>query len=418
MIKMILPISILIEISLFSLIHGYNLYLDNSFVLITIIIDSFALIFDLTHDRKIKEVSILILVAYCFRLLLLYLDLGVSSINLPGSGADTERFFREMTYVASGASAHRFFFVTVFGYLFRITGVSRLFAQYLLLLMSIMAIKLTYLTMLELDISRKKRIIALAMMCLLPNYACMSVILLRESPISLCITISVYYFVKWYNSNREKYFLYALLAIAFAAVLHSGTIAVAIGMFVARLFYDKKNNQLRVRFANIIFFAIGLLVFVYFYNRYENTVFYKFSDLDSISDIAAISTRGNSSYAQYVGNSETLFNLIIYTPLRMFFYLFSPMPWQWRGVTDLIAFLFNSCFFAFVIIMGIKKIRSDNLNNKVLLSLLLFIAFSVTFVFAWGVSNTGTALRHRDKVIALFIIILSLTDNKKGSING
>jgi len=29
-------------------------------------------------------------------------------------------------------------------------------------------------------------------------------------------------------------------------------------------------------------------------------------------------------------------------------------------------------------------------------------------VFAWGVSNAGTALRHRDKFIGLFILLFAL----------
>ena len=40
--------------------------------------------------------------------------------------------------------------------------------------------------------------------------------------------------------------------------------------------------------------------------------------------------------------------------------------------------------------------------------MLFIVSFVTTFVFAWGVSNTGTASRHRDKMIILYGVMYSL----------
>ncbi len=43
--------------------------------------------------------------------------------------------------------------------------------------------------------------------------------------------------------------------------------------------------------------------------------------------------------------------------------------------------------------------------------MLLLVAACMVFVFAWGVSNTGTATRHRDKMVILFGILYGLADD-------
>lgn len=57
--------------------------------------------------------------------------------------------------------------------------------------------------------------------------------------------------------------------------------------------------------------------------------------------------------------------------------------------------------------------HKGNTENKEKIICLLIIAFICTFIFAWGVSNTGTATRHRDKMVCLYGIIYALTFKEK-----
>ena len=58
-------------------------------------------------------------------------------------------------------------------------------------------------------------------------------------------------------------------------------------------------------------------------------------------------------------------------------------------------------------------------KQKKLVSALKFqVFFSVlgvitVFVFSWGVSNTGTAIRHRDKLITFFAVALALSSKSE-----
>jgi len=55
-------------------------------------------------------------------------------------------------------------------------------------------------------------------------------------------------------------------------------------------------------------------------------------------------------------------------------------------------------------------LKRDVKNKNTIIVVLLIVIIGLV-VFAWGVSNAGTALRHRDKFIGLFILLLALVSN-------
>ena len=44
---------------------------------------------------------------------------------------------------------------------------------------------------------------------------------------------------------------------------------------------------------------------------------------------------------------------------------------------------------------------------------LLWMIIGSSLIFGIGVSNAGTAIRHRQKLIPLFLIVLAITKNKR-----
>ena len=56
---------------------------------------------------------------------------------------------------------------------------------------------------------------------------------------------------------------------------------------------------------------------------------------------------------------------------------------------------------------GLKK----NNRNKNLSIILIISILATSYIFGIGVSNAGTAIRHRQKIISLFIILLSISGN-------
>ncbi|MFR2767085.1 MAG: hypothetical protein ACLTAI_01310 [Thomasclavelia sp.] len=78
--------------------------------------------------------------------------------------------------------------------------------------------------------------------------------------------------------------------------------------------------------------------------------------MQSISNKAEMMSLWGSSYSVEIVPDDTLLGMIINSPFRIFFFLASPLPWQWRGLNDIIAFFFSSVFYSISICKGLKSI--------------------------------------------------------------
>lgn len=375
-------------------------------------ITSAAYFTDLSKNRRLRPVMLPLTLGYCFRLFLVAFDIyGRNIYSLPNSGADSEMFFREAILYSDGGLVIGAFQQMV-GKIFSWIGVSRLYMQFLLMLLSVAALHLlaAMLRDIGLDTSRQRK--TMYILCLMPNFAILSSIFLRESIVAFFAALSLWAFIKWWMSGSDRWFILAFTAVFCASRFHSGTVAMAIGYIAIRFLYDKRRKAFHTSWKNILPTIVLVTVFVYLYINHKSVLFGKMEGIEAIDDIASGNGMGNSTYAAYVGNSNTPLNMLIYTLPRIVFFLFSPFPWHWRGLSDIIAFCFNSTFYLWAIYSTYKYLRSKEPENRNLLIALLIVALVTVFVFAWGTSNTGTAVRHRDKMVILYGVIWALTVGK------
>lgn len=62
--------------------------------------------------------------------------------------------------------------------------------------------------------------------------------------------------------------------------------------------------------------------FAYLYINYADALFSKMSTVSNLSDVAAASGEGGSSYAAYVGNSSSLSSMADFTIPRIVYFYF------------------------------------------------------------------------------------------------
>lgn len=382
-------------------------------ILLLIGLFSLAYFIDLSMSKRLRPVAFPLALGYLLRLFLLLFDLyGGFLYTLPNSGADSEMFFRQGIQCSMGQIRDPSAFVRVLGTLLSWFGSSRLFLQFLLMLCSIVAIHCAAAILYEVGVPNRQRRRTMYVLCLLPNFAIISSLFLRESIVTMLLSLSVLCIARWKQRGKEGWFLLAFLLSCCAAMFHSGSIAAAMGYILARLFYDTQRRTIRFSWRNILPALVLLIIFLYLFNNYSEVFFGKMIGLEGIEDIANTGSLGDSSYAAYVGNSDSLSSMLLYTPIRIAFFLFSPFPWQWRGISDVIAFCFSSLFYAWVLMQTFCYLGRKKVGNRELVIILLITAFTLLFVFAWGVSNTGTAIRHRDKMVVLYAVLLGLTWDK------
>lgn len=406
---MVSIIVLIIELSFLSIRKALGFdQIYRTIATVFILMFTIAFIYDTEHIKKLSYLRTPIRIGYYLRLFLLFFDLyGQWIFILPNSGADADVFYGWAGNFMKNGGATRTVFPKVIGFIMRYVGQSRLYMQFLVMLCSMVSICLFAVILYDLDIAYNVKYRAVAIVCMLPNFAILSSIFLRESIVTMLLTLSVVSFLIWLQGASFYYFLFAFFFDLMAAIFHSGTAGLVLGYLVVFLLYDRRWQRFHANFVNIFPVAIMCLLLTFLYFNYAEVFLGKMLGLETLSDIANTSGAGDSSYAAYVGNSNSVGSMIIYTIPRIVYFLFSPFPWQWRGIKDIIAFLFSSMFYFWAVKDAIVYIRSNNKNRTMAIALLIVLS-CVVFVFAWGVSNTGTATRHREKMVIIFGLLWAI----------
>lgn len=374
------------------------------------------LLFAFVINSKRIQFKGIICLGIILRLVILLCDL-YHVFPIPNLGADSEAFHS----IAYGNAAYGFHgkltnytdFLTL---VYSLTGQSRMIGQLINVIFGIGVIVYGQKCLMLLNVERRYVYIATLILSLFPNLIIFSAGLLREAWCEFFITVSIYQFLKWFNTGSIRNFLISCAMVLVASYMHSGSIGVAVGYMTVYILYDKRNNRFRFSFRSV--FASVLVVLIsLFYLRNMDMFGDKLEVIDGENTEEVLVYHYNNAQG---GGSDYLTNLPIYTmwqavifsPIKMIYFAFSPMPWNWRGFMDILAFCLDSIFYI-MLCWGIIKHRKNKyikLRTGLLISLL-----SVVFIFGIGVTNSGTAIRHRAKLLPLFVIVycISQSDSQK-----
>lgn len=99
---------------------------------------------------------------------------------------------------------------------------------------------------------------------------------------------------------------------------------------------------------------------------------------------------------------QSVLQFIPYTLLRMFYFLFSPLPWEARGIVDLFSFALDGLLVLVLLAYMVKQMK--NRQKKPYLIATMVCVFAFAGIYAWGTRNAGTAIRHRMLVWGILIM--------------
>jgi hypothetical protein len=208
----------------------------------------------------------------------------------------------------------------------------------------------------------------------------------------------------------------SVICVLGASWMHSGCIFVAIGYLIATAFYYPQLQKSKISLNSVIILAILILGSFYLIST-TSTFTERFENIDIqntinqgiyIPDYA-----GESAYLTWI-NPDNPVQLVLFSPLTMFYFIFSPIPLNWRGLQDIIAFALDSCFYFYFVYSSLKY-RNQIQNNKSIFKYIFISILFSCFVFAYGTQTAGTAIRHRCKIFPLFVTmyILSISGKEK-----
>ena len=204
-------IGYIIEVLILSLIKPYVTNFEGVAIIAVLVHVIFSMVILYLSDRKIRYIIIL---GYLLRVFILFWDLYARNIySLPNSGADTEMFYRMSVLISNNLSmigtTNGGMYSNILGIIFSLIGPQRVFGQYLNVLLGISTVFMLYKILENLDINTMIKRIVVIVATFFPNSIIFSAIFLREIFTTLFVSVSLYYFIKWFkkklDSNAKEY---------------------------------------------------------------------------------------------------------------------------------------------------------------------------------------------------------------------
>lgn len=365
------------------------------------------------------------LVGLLARLVFLLLDYS-NVFTPPGGGADAVSFTRraqewsmlDWSGVFSTFNYSASYVYSTFGaILYKLVGFHDLILPSVNVFLGVFVVAIPTLIVYSLW-GRRSAVIACYIMALFPFAMFNSVIALREEPSIFLFLVGLYFFLSWVSEKHPLRIFIALPFFAMAIIVHPGWIGALVGVSAYLGFVFIKNLMLFLKQGSIsrsmfgkLASSLGVFIVALLFVIGSGGVTLakgitvggeSGSEIDELIESRfEREAQGGSAYPRAVatGNPFTQPWLI---PARMVYFTLSPFPWDIKSGRHLLGTFATVLygFLVFYIYKGWPKIK-----RKEECIALLFIFGSLIFVFSIGVTNVGTAIRHRTKFLALFLIL-------------
>ena len=365
-------------------------------------------------NSKVKENSIkkILFLMVFIQITIAFIDNYVMVFPLMGFDARAFEGLAWFSYengVNVGRGAYSYYILNP---LYKIIGVrSAITIEVLNILFNVLINLNIYSVLIKLKIKRKLLILLIFISALSPISLIYRTGILREAIIIMFISYSLKYFINFtINKKANIEILKAFIMVGLGAIFHSGVIFVTTGYLITLL--SGKKNQKIFQYLVLILGIIGFILF-------KDILLEKVGG-GEIETIIAANNRdtlkmAGSGYLQSI-STTSLGQIIIFLPLFIFYFLYSPTPDMFRGGLDIISFILNSSIYLYFTFSGFylyRKVKNRlTLAEKKIIKYLFISALFTIAVFSIGTRNAGTAIRHRDKIVPLLIVIFAIIKNR------
>ncbi|MCD6007028.1 hypothetical protein [Halomonas sp. IOP_31] len=369
----------------------------------------------------------LVLVAFLFRLLLIYADF-YGFFSIPGADSDAEVFINKARawsrldwydLLASFNPGSAYIYSSMGAVFFKLFGYHLLIMPFLNLLAGTFGVAVAGVTAYKIWGVRASKLTSL-ILALYPFSAFNSAVALREEFSILAFIIGLYFLVKWLREESQLGVFICLAFFSIATMIHPGWIAAILGVgfysllqffkslphffrgsHVTRSYLGKVGSSVSVIAISIMLAAGGVSLGKGISIGTEGG-----ESIDELIESRFDSEpRGGSAYPSAIAKGDP-FSQPWLIPARIVYFLFSPFPWDIRSPKQALGMI-SSVLYLFLVWKIFKNWKIIRQHQECV-ALLIILAL-LTFIFAIGVTNIGTAIRHKTKFLALFIIIAAVS---------
>ena len=233
---------------------------------------------------------------------------------------------------------------------------------------------------------------------------------MREIYIVFFLLLALYGIVTWLQTNSFKSIILAVIGFTGTVFFHGAMIVggllfilIVSAISLIRIFKSLKNYNLNYKslilsiifLSTLGFYLIGNVNLPYL-GTFKNS-----TDVKNLQHRTKVATRGDASWPEWTKINSPI-EMIYKGPVRSFYLIYAPFPWDVNKVKHLVGMLDASLYMylTYLILLNIKVIWRDPALRIIFLILITYI-----FVFGIGVGNFGTGIRHRSKFVVLFILL-------------
>lgn len=237
----------------------------------------------------------------------------------------------------------------------------------------------------------------------------------REVVLLLFMLLYIKYSYLYYSRGNSSNLIISILALIPAMILHTSMIAMILLTILIILSRKGKSQNRGFNFIRRSLLT-GAIVVAFAYMLSSGIGMEKFNvgggvelNVSSISNVGRISASGRAAYLGGADFSNPVLD-VLFLPVRVLYFLFTPFPWMIRSALDIVGFL-DAVLYLWLCIPMCEKIRDiykkgNAKSREDRFMLLLFVTLIIIIaMFAAVTSNYGTAIRHRCKLIPLFLLI-------------
>jgi hypothetical protein len=243
-------------------------------------------------------------------------------------------------------------------------------------------------------------------MALWPTHIMFSTMQMRDSVAIFFLVSFVYYFIIWSRYSGIRHLLYIMLLFLGSVLIrqqNAALILISIFPFLMYVLIKRSNKTtLPIILISAASILVGLIVFL------RSSGFFSTFSIDYI--ISEMNYRANLEDAGYLlwMNYSNWYDIIIYSPLRLVYFVYSPFPWQVSSLQHVLAML-ESIVLIYFTISILKNVKYVYRITNYRFGLLFFVAFCIIGLTANAIvdANIGTAIRHKLQYIYLIVILFT-----------
>lgn len=261
--------------------------------------------------------------------------------------------------------------------------------------------------------SNEIKMIAMFLFSFWPSSVMFTSVTLRESYQLFFITFIFYSALRIYLQGNQAYWIYLVIGVFGAGVLHGGLLVAGLCMIVLTMFYmQKSKSSVGYLLKNIL--AVPILVPVI----YLGAGLFSAESYDLSGGVAqsvesynlggmSADAVGRADYRSDITIGGTV-GLLLFYPIALMQYLFEPMPWKVSSAVDVFILMENICR-AFIFIFAYKayKVSSGDERKVLIFSMLCFLI--IESIWAMGTKNWGTAARHHIPSLVILFTLYALS---------